>query len=150
MRVSFDGGNPLRRRRDRIVAKMHRRRARVVSPAQKRELQSALPGDDFDHGERPSQLLQNWSLLDMKFHVTQNIVFQRSLRNLSGIQAKIFNGPAHGNPPRILSAQEFLIETPGQSTAADERGAEANAFFLGKTHNFNSERKPSSIQSLQQ
>ena len=60
---------------DRIVAKMHRRRAGVVGASEKCEFQPALAGDGFDRRQRPPQFLQDRSLLDMKLHVTQGIVF---------------------------------------------------------------------------
>ena len=43
--------------------------------------------------------LQNRALLDVEFHVAQNIVSQSSLRNLARIQSKLFDGLAHGNSP---------------------------------------------------
>ena len=60
---------------DGIVPKMHRRRAGVVGASEECELQPALARDGFDRRQRPPQFLQDRSLLNMKLHVTQGIVF---------------------------------------------------------------------------
>ena len=54
-------------------------------------------------------------------------------------------------PRAILDGlRSSLIEPARQRAAADKGRAKANSFFLGEANDFNSERKPSSIQSLQQ
>ena len=72
--IAFDSGDPLRRPSNGIASKMHRRCAGMIGAAKKCKLQSALPGNGFDRGERLIQTFQDRSLLDMKFQVAQSIV----------------------------------------------------------------------------
>src|ERR1700680_4439264 len=129
---------------------MHGRCTRMGGAAEKRKLQSALTSNGLDHGERQIQFLQNRSLFDMQFKVAQRIVLEFSLRKFSGIQPKVFDRLLHGNAMRIPRIQECLIQPANQRTAADEWGAEAYSFLLGKADHLDAEAKPPSLQLFQQ
>src|SRR6202049_2549516 len=86
----------------------------------------------------------------MKFKVTQRIVLEFSLRKFFGIQPKVFDRLLQGNALRIPSIQELLIQPAHQRTTADEWGAEAYSFLLGKANHLNAETKPPSLQLFQQ
>jgi hypothetical protein len=83
-------------------------------------------------------------------NVTQNIVSQSSVRNLSRIQAKVFDGLAYRNPLRIPTAQKILVESADKRPATNKGCTEAKPLLLGEADDFNSERKMSPIQSLHQ
>jgi hypothetical protein len=89
-------------------------------------------------------------LLDVKFHVAQNIVSQLSLGNLAGIQSKIFDGAAHRNSPGILAVEKFVVNPAHQRPATDKRRAKANSLLLREAKDFNCKRQPTPIESLQQ
>ncbi len=148
VRLPLDRGDPLCRAGNRIVAKMHRRRTRVVGAAQKCELQPALAGDGIHHSQRPLQCLQNRALLDVEFHVAQNIVSQRSLGISPGFKPKSSMALRTEIPCASWRLRSSSSSLPDQRPAADKWRAKTNSFLLGKANNFNSERKPSSIQSL--
>ena len=116
----------------------------------KQELQPTLSGNGFDNTERSLHCLQNRTLLDVKFHVAQNIVTDGSRWNLSRIQPKILDGLAHGNSPEILTLQKFFIDSADQCPAADEWRPKADSFFFRKANDFNPEGKPLSLQSFEQ
>src|SRR6266478_1863748 len=86
----------------------------------------------------------------MKFKVGKRIVLEFSLRKFFEIQPKVFDRLLHGNALRIPSIQEFLIQPANQRTAANEWGAEAYSFLLGKANHLDAETEPPSLQLFQQ
>src|ERR1700726_2506215 len=86
----------------------------------------------------------------MPFEVAQRIVLEFSLRKSFGIQPKVFDRLLHGNAMRIPSIQQGLIQPANQPPAADEWGAEAYSFLLGKANHLDAETKPPSLQLFQQ
>ena len=109
---AFDRGDPLRCACDGVVSKMHRRGAGMVGAAQKCELQPALPGNGFDHCQRPIQFLQNRSLLDVKFKIAQRIVAQTGLRNFCRDS---------GQTPRSPCARKFLAHLGRSRSSSSSR-----------------------------
>ena len=107
-RLVFDGGDPLRRTREGIKAKVHGRCSGVIGAAQECELQSALSDDGFDGGEGLMQCIQNRALFDVKLKVAEGIVFQLGPRKIAGIQSEVFDCLSHRNAARVASGEEFL------------------------------------------
>src|SRR6202795_1687269 len=93
-RPLLDRTYPLGSGGKRIMAEIHRRRSSVIGVPHECELQPALAGDRFDDSERPIGVLEHWPLLNVEFHIAENIVLvlHCSLRNFCWIQTKVLNG----------------------------------------------------------
>ena len=122
----------------------------MVGAAQECELQPALAGDGFDHSQRPSQCSPEPVLA--RCEIPRNPEYRFSTPAVESLQDSIQN-------LRWPCARKFLarpaglasfIESADQCAAADEWRAETNSFLFGEANDFNSERKSSPIQSLQQ
>src|SRR5258706_4926130 len=139
--LAFYCGDPLRSGGDCIVTQIHRGRPSVVRAADECDFEPALAGDGLDHTERAAELLEDRSLFDMKFQITEYVFAHLSAGNFCRLQTEFFNRSTHANTIRVLTFQEFLIEPANECTATNIRCAKANALFLGKAEYVNFERQ---------
>ena len=150
-RFAFDGNDPFRGGGDGVAAEMHRRGAGMIGAADKREFDAALAGDGFDDAERQPELFENRALLDVKFQDSRTY---RPSQRACGISAGFnpnFRWPRERKFPRAsLRSSSSFIEPANERAAADERHAEANAFFFGKADDFDCERETSPLERFQQ
>jgi hypothetical protein len=150
MRGALDGNDPFCRGSDSVVTEVHRRCARMVGPASKHKLHTRLRGNSVHSSERPDKRLEDRALLDVKFQVGESVVAQDGAWKIPGIQSEVFDGGTNGDSIGILAIEEFFLECANKRTAADERRAKADAFFFGKTGDFDRERKMAALQGFDQ
>src|SRR5271166_4283958 len=94
LRTLLNCANPFGSAGYRIIAKIHGRCSRMISTSRKCELEPGLASN-----------LKHRSLLDVELQISEDIFWDRRLRDFSGIQSKICNSLAHRNSPGILASQ---------------------------------------------
>src|SRR5439155_19863155 len=111
---------------------------------------SVLHNDGFYDSEWLPQTLQHRPLLNVKFDVRQNIISQRSFRNLIRIQTKILNRFPNRNALPILTAEKFLVYSSNQRAAPDERNSKPHSLFFRKADGLDPKRQLLAIQRFHQ
>src|SRR5713226_5430117 len=149
---ALDRTDPLGSGGKRIMAEIHRRRSRVIGVPHEGELHPALAGYRFDDSERPVDVLEHRPLLNVEFHIAENIVslLYCGLRNFCWIQTKVLNRLAYRDSLRILAAEQILIQAAHEGAAPDKRSTEANALLFRETDDFDGKGKLPAVQSAQQ
>src|ERR1700674_353250 len=132
------------------MTEIHRRRSSMIGVPHECELHPALTGDRFDDSERPVDVLEHRPLLNVEFHIAENIVLHCSSRNFCWIQTEVLNRLAYRDSLRILAAKQILIQAPHEGSAPDKRSTKANALLFRETDDFDGKGKLPAVQSAQQ
>src|SRR5438034_6868754 len=121
---------------------MHWSGSCMIRFAAERRLQPSLAGNRVDHAQRNVQVVEHWSLFDVKLHVSEHARPVSRPFDAAGIQTKLTDGLGHRDSPAIRAFQYPPIEGPGDGAAAEKWYAETNPFFFGESQNLNSKLQP--------
>ena len=133
---AFDGNDPFRSGGDRVAAEMHRRGARMIGAADEHEARAGSGRRWLRRRQAAARALREPGLARCEIPGSRTYLPPLWLAESRRVQSKVFDGGANGNSLCIPAIEQLVIEPSNQRAAADERSAEADAFFLGKCRRF--------------
>ena len=93
-------------------------------------------------------VLENGTLLDVKFQVAERAGGRLRVRNPAGIEAEMPDRLAYGPAMFVGPIQERRVERAGERAAAEKWRAEAHAFLLRKPDHLDGEYEPPGAKQL--
>ena len=116
--------------------------------AVERHVCTALAGYDIDHGKRQVEILENRSLLDVKFEVTERIARRLCIGDAVRVETELLDGVAQRAPAFVEAIEQRGIECADKRAAAQEWSTEPHTFLIGESHNLDRKGKPLTSEQL--
>ncbi len=140
---ALDRRHALRGRSERIAAQAHRHGTGVSGHAGEFDVEAIASVDRSDHADRQAFAFEHRPLLDVQFRVRMDLCHgMRRIGDPGRIESERSQRSTHRDAGGICLVEQCGVERAGDGSAAQQRGTEAHALFVGETDHLDREGQP--------